>query len=81
MLPREDRRGRLRAISSLSMALNQSLTAEGAEVLKRPEGNQVPNRKTKPLSRGFGVIYKIRSTVELANRDTKRFYSQKPPVS
>jgi hypothetical protein len=27
----------------------------------------VPNRKTNSLSRGFGVIYKIRSTMELAN--------------
>ena len=27
----------------------------------------VPNHRTNSLSRGFGVIYKIRSTVELAN--------------
>jgi hypothetical protein len=30
-------------------------------------GPVLPNRKTNSLSRGFGVIYKIRSTAELAN--------------
>jgi hypothetical protein len=44
--------------------------------IRESVADSVPNRKTNSLSRGFGVIYKIRSTVELANlanRTSERF--------